>query len=170
MQQVYFIGSSILQVTFILELLKGYLDIEYGIKFNWISQLKLIGFCDNDWHRYVDDMKSTLGYVFFFFFFFYLGLGAFTVFEEESISGWIIYRSWICCDWFRYSTSYLVMKNYEGCRWRARKSYNIFLVIVNQLWKWQGIQFFIVEPNTLHLNIISFVKQLSCVHGVNRVG
>jgi len=41
----------------------------------------LIGFCDNDWHRYVDDMKSTLGYGFFFFlffFYFYLGLGAFT--------------------------------------------------------------------------------------------
>ena len=39
--------------------------------------MKLIGFCDNDWHRYVDDMKSTLGYGFFFFFF-NLDLGAFT--------------------------------------------------------------------------------------------
>lgn len=37
----------------------------YGIRFNRIFQLKLIGFYNGDWDECVDDMRSISSYVFF---------------------------------------------------------------------------------------------------------
>lgn len=38
--------------------------MEHGIRFEKNSKLEAKGYCDSDWAGNVDDMKSTLGYVF----------------------------------------------------------------------------------------------------------
>ncbi|XP_058732983.1 secreted RxLR effector protein 161-like [Vicia villosa] len=38
--------------------------MEHGIKFEKNFKLEVKGYCDSDWARGVDDMKSTYGYVF----------------------------------------------------------------------------------------------------------
>ncbi|KAK5795584.1 hypothetical protein PVK06_036853 [Gossypium arboreum] len=54
----------------VLRYVKGTLG--YGVKFERIEELKLVGYSDSDWAGSVDDMKSTSGY------FFTLGSGVFS--------------------------------------------------------------------------------------------
>nr|DAD29412.1 TPA_asm: hypothetical protein HUJ06_030880 [Nelumbo nucifera] len=38
--------------------------MDYGIKYDKGNEVRLIGFCDNDWGGCADDMKNTSGYCF----------------------------------------------------------------------------------------------------------
>ena len=46
----------------IIRYVKGTSD--FGVKFTWSKEFKLVGFSDSDWGGSIDDMRSTSGYYF----------------------------------------------------------------------------------------------------------
>ena len=63
----------------VLRYVKG--TVDFGIRYLYVKNFRLLGYSDTDWARCADDMKSTSGYLFSF------GFGIFfMLFKETGIN------------------------------------------------------------------------------------
>lgn len=111
--------------------------IEYVIRFNRVSQLKLIGFYDSDWDGCVDDMRSTSNYFFLLIQVCFLGV-------KKGNN-----------QWHNHLLKLNMLQLVQLLDVGEKQEEPTTLFCENK-----SAIIFIVEPNTLQLNIISFLKQL----------